>query len=57
MLEVEKENISNNLETKKHYVINHKLTNIIFNDRIIKRYKYYYNDSTNIKYSLPHNYK
>ena len=57
MLEVEKENISNNLENKRHYVINNKLTNIVFNDRIIKRYKSYYNVSTNIKCSQPHNYK
>lgn len=57
MLEVEKKNITNNLENKKHYVINHKLTNIVFNDRIIKRYNYYYNVSTNVKCSLPHNYK
>ena len=57
MLEVEKGNIANNLENKRHYVINDKHTKIVFNDRIIKRYKYYYNDSTNIKYNLPHTHK
>lgn len=57
MLETIKENISNHLENKKHYVINNKHTNIIFNDRIIKRYKSYYNYSTNIKYNQPQNYK
>ena len=57
MLDVEKENIANNLENKRHYVINNKHTSIIFNDRIIKRYNSYYNISTNIKYNQHHNYK
>lgn len=57
MLEIEKNNLSNNLENKKHYVINNKHNNIIFNDRIIKRYTSYYSASTSITHNLPHNYK
>ena len=57
MLESEEKNITNNLENKRHYVINNKQNSIIFNDRITKRYKSYYSNSTNIKYNQFHTYK
>jgi|MDTB01.3.fsa_nt_gb hypothetical protein len=52
MLHIEKKNLLQNLENKKHYVINDKNNPIIFNDRINKRYAQYYSASTNVKYNL-----
>tara|TARA_Y100000739_G_C20459037_1_gene395901 strand:- start:165 stop:338 length:174 start_codon:yes stop_codon:yes gene_type:complete len=51
MLHVEKKNEPQNLENKKHYVINNNNSSIIFNKRIKERYAAYYNVSTNIKYN------
>lgn len=53
MLHIEKDKLPSNLENKTHYVINHKITPIIFNDRIIKRYTNYYSTSTHVKYNQP----
>ena len=51
MLHIEKDKPPLNLENKTHYVINNKITPIIFNDRIIKRYIKYYSTSTSVKYN------